>query len=205
MRQLVQTLAVFAAAAGVNTGNVAIEQRTSFFTRRFGPRAWYVHLALVLPVWGGFLLQLRRVGRSVHWPLPRAAQPLGTLLLLAAGGLWLTAFTELGPRRTGNGNLFGRGSQAPVTGGVFRHRTNPMYDSYVLALVGLALRTRNAVYLLLAGEALLLCHGIEAPVENRPLAARHLRPAPLSVAAVTLLAARRAARAGRAGPASHPR
>jgi protein-S-isoprenylcysteine O-methyltransferase Ste14 len=165
------TVALFAAAAAINTASVALEQRRRLFTRRFGRRGWYVHLALVLPAWIGVLLQVRRVGRHVRWPLPPALQPVGTLLLGAAGALWIAAFARLGPTRTGNGNVFGHGRQEPVTGGVFRFRANPMYDSYVLALLGLALRTGNAVYLLLAGEALVLCHRIEAPIENRPLAA----------------------------------
>jgi len=169
---LMRTVAAFAVAAGINSADVAIEQRSRIFTRHFGRRGWYIHLAIVLPAWIGVLLQMRRVGRHVQWPLPQALQPLGMLLLTAATGFWLAAFTELGPVRTGNGDLFGHGSQEPVTGGVFRYRSNPMYDSYVLALVGLALHASNAVYLLLAGEALVLCHGFEARVENRKTVAQ---------------------------------
>ena len=47
-----------------------------------------------------------------------------------------------------------------------------MYDSYALALTGLALQRANAVYLPLAGASLLLLNQIEARIENRGVADR---------------------------------
>jgi protein-S-isoprenylcysteine O-methyltransferase Ste14 len=167
---LARAMAALALATGANTGSVVLQQRTGFLTRRFGRRGWYVHLALVLPLWGRFLSLLRPIARRQCWLLPAPLRPLGTPVLVAAGALWLAAYAKLGGARTGNGNLFGHGDTAPVTGGIYRFRANPMYDAYVLALVGLALRTRSAAFLVLAGEAALLCHGIEARAENRAIA-----------------------------------
>jgi protein-S-isoprenylcysteine O-methyltransferase Ste14 len=169
MRRLLITMGAFALAAGVNTASVAVQQRFSLLTRRFGRRGWYVHLAIVIPPWTGFLILLPGLGRCVRWPLPRHLRLLGAPLLVIAAILWLLAFGQLGPTRTGNGNVFGRGSQEPVRGGIFRVLRNPMYDSYVLAFIGAAFRSLNGVYLLLAGEAYILCHQLEARVENRPV------------------------------------
>lgn len=173
MRRLLVAMSAFAGAASLNTASVALQQRSAFLTRRFGRRGWYIHLALVLPAWLGFLLSLHGLDPRTRWSLPAGVRPLGTPVLTMASVLWLTAYAQLGGTRSGNGNLFGHGSQALVTGGIFRFRQNPMYDSYVLALIGQALRRRNATYLLLAGEAAVLFYGIEARVENRGLRAVH--------------------------------
>ncbi len=167
MQRLLVTLLAFAAATGVNTASVALQQRRACFTRWFGRRGWYAHLALVLPAWGTFLALLLGLGRAVRWPLPQRARPVGTAALAVAALLWLLTFHQLGAARTANGDIFGHDSRPPVRGGPFRFRRNPMYDSYALALVGLALHRANAVYLPLAGASLLLLNQIEARVENR--------------------------------------
>ena len=169
MKRLLATAFALAAAAGINTASGALQQRAAVLTRRFRRRGWYVHLALVVPPWAAFLLLLRGLGRQVCWPLPPCVRPFGAPVLAAAGALWVAAFAQLGGATTGNGDLFGHGKRTRVTGGIFRVRRNPMYDSYVLALVGLALRRANAAYLLLAGEAIVLLHGVEARVEGRSL------------------------------------
>lgn len=167
-RWLTLTLAAFALAAGVNTASVALQRRTGFLTRRFGRWGWRLHLALVLPPWGVALALLPGLGRRICWPLPRALRPLGLPLLAGAALLWWSAFRLLGAARTGNGDAFDVVNARPITGGIFRWLANPMYDSYVLALLGAALRTRNGVYALVAGELYLLLHQMEARVENRP-------------------------------------
>lgn len=167
MRRLVLTSLALAVAALTNTASVVLQQRGRYLTRWFGRRGWYIHLTLVLPFWAAFLATLPGAGDRLRWPLPRRLSGFGTLLLGAVAVLWLASYRQLGGTRTGNGNIFGHGSPARLRSGVFRVRPNPMYDSYVLALIGIALRRRNAAYLLLAVEAALLCYGMEAHAENR--------------------------------------
>jgi protein-S-isoprenylcysteine O-methyltransferase Ste14 len=169
IRRLVLTMSTFALAAGANTASVAVEQRWSLLTRWLGRRGWYVHLGIVVPLWALFLALVPGLGRYVSWPISGRLRPLGTVLLGAAALLWLLAYRQLGGARTANGNIFGHGSRARVDGGVFRILRNPMYDSYALALAGLALRRGNSVYLLLAAESFLLLNQVEARVENRLL------------------------------------
>lgn len=170
MRRLVLTLGMLVLATCVNTASVAAQQHGHYLTRWFGRRGWYVHLALVLPPWLAFLALLPGLNRHVHWPLPRAGRRYGGLVLALAGVLWVLAYRALGAARTGNGNFFGRAPDAPVDSGLFRLRTNPMYDSYTLALVGLALIRQNAAYLPIAAASIPLLHGLEAGIENRPFA-----------------------------------
>jgi protein-S-isoprenylcysteine O-methyltransferase Ste14 len=176
MRRLLLTVAIFALAAGANTASVAIEQRWSLLSRWFGRRGWYVHLGIVVPPWALFLALVPGLNRHVSWPLPARLRSPGTVLLGAAALLWLLAFRRLGGARTANGNIFGHGSQERVEGGLFRVLRNPMYDSYALALAGLAFRRRNAAYLLLAAESYLLLNQMEARVENRRLPALRAEP-----------------------------
>lgn len=175
MRRVLLTSVVFAAATALNTGSVALQQRHAVLTRRFGERGWYVHLALVLPAWGVFLSHLRGLNARVRWPLPPLVRPLGLPVLGTAVALWLLAYRQLGGARTANGNIFGHGPTSRLEGGLFRFVDNPMYLSYVLAFVGLALRRTNAVYLVLAVESYLLCYQVEARAENRLLPDRQRR------------------------------
>lgn len=169
MTHLLLTMAAFALAAGINTGSVALQLRTGLLTRRYGSKAWYVHLAAVTPAWLLFLYLLSNIGRHRGWALPEQLRPAGIFILVIASGLWLWAFTQLGPERTANGNIFGRGPAEPVDKGPFRLLRNPMYDSYLLAFVGLALWKANAQYFLLALESYLLLNVLEARVENRAI------------------------------------
>ncbi|MHB8573939.1 MAG: methyltransferase [Dehalococcoidia bacterium] len=178
---LARAMAALALATGVNTGSVVLRQRTSFLTRRFSRRGWYVHLMLVPPPWGWFLSLLRPIARRQRWLMPAHLESLGNPVLAVAGALWLGAYAKLGGARTANGNPFGHGNAAPVTNGIYRLRANPMYDAYVLALIGLALRNRNAAFLVLAGEAAVLCHGIEARAENRAISRATVGPIDVQV------------------------
>lgn len=168
MTHLVVTTVVFALAAGINTASVALQQKTSIFTRRFGPSAWYVHLAVITPGWLAFLFLVAGVSRHFRWALPDLLRPAGVALVLAAVALWLIAAIQLGPERIANGHFFERGPRTALGTGLFRWLRNPVYDSYALAFVGVGLASANGVYLLLAGESYLLCNLMEARVENRP-------------------------------------
>ncbi len=169
MTHLLRTMAVFALAAGINTGSVALQLRTGFLTRRYGNKAWYLHLAIVAPGWLVFLYLVSDLGRHRGWPLPQQLRPAGILILGLSCALWLWTFALLGPERTANGNIFGHGPTEPVDEGPFRYLQNPMYDSYLLAFVGLALWKANAQYLLLVLESYVLLNLVEGSVENRAI------------------------------------
>src|SRR5688500_8741878 len=100
MRRLLQVMAVFAFAAGVNTASVAVQQQYGWLTRRFGSRGWEVHLALIAPPWLWFLWLLSRLDRQVRWSLPHRLRFLGLPLQLAAATIWVLAFVRMGPIRT---------------------------------------------------------------------------------------------------------
>jgi protein-S-isoprenylcysteine O-methyltransferase Ste14 len=158
-------------AAGVNTLSVAWQQEREWLTRRFGSRAWYVHLAIITPIWGLFLLLQGRLGSQVHWPLAPELKPAGVALGTLGVALLLGTSWQLGLTRTFNGYFFGRGRQEPVSGGVFRWLRNPIYDSFLVLFVAEAFGLGNAVYLILAAESFLLLNQLEARVENRPFRA----------------------------------
>jgi protein-S-isoprenylcysteine O-methyltransferase Ste14 len=166
MRRLLLSLALFTTATLVNTGSVALQQRTAWLTRRFRRRGWYAHLALIAPAWLAFLVSLPILHERVRWPLPRALRPAGNICLVVAAAVWMPAFAALGPVRAANGDQFGRARRLRIRHGIFRSLANPMYDGYALAFIGTALRSGNAVFLPLAGTSYLLLNQIEARVEN---------------------------------------
>lgn len=172
MSDLFLTMVAFALAAGINTASVALQLRTGFLTRRYASNAWYVHLAIVTPGWLLFLYLVSILGRHRGWPLPEQLRPAGLLIVAVSGALWLWTFAQLGAERTANANIFGRGPKQPVDSGLFRYLENPMYDSYILAFVGLALWKANAQYLLLALESYVLLNLVEARIENRAIATK---------------------------------
>lgn len=171
MTYLLLTIAIFAFAAGVNTGSVAFQQRTRWLTRRFGRGAWWVHMALVSPGWALFLNLEVQLGRHLVWPLPAVLWPLGLGLLVLAAVLFAASSSQLGLRRTCNGYFFDSEPPQPVSGAVYRWLENPMYDSFWIAFVGLALIEANAAYLALAVASYLLLNRCEAKIENGPFAA----------------------------------
>jgi len=168
MTYLLLTVGLFALAAGVNTGSVALQQRTGWMTKRFGGGAWWVHLAVVTPGWALFLFFETQLGRHLVWPLPAVLAPLGWGLLVVAAVLFAISFLQLGIRRTFNGKFFEAGSPSAVRGLLYRWLRNPMYDSFWISFVGLALSQANAAYLVLAVASYLLLNRLEAGVENRP-------------------------------------
>ena len=172
MTYLLLTVALFGLAAAINTGSVALQQRTDWLGRRLGRRAWWVHLAVVTPGWAAFLYVQSQLGHHLDWPLPRGLWPLGWALLAVAVGLVAASFLQLGPRRTFNGAFFDSGTADAVSGATYRWLENPMYDGFWLSFVAIALIEANAAYLVLAAASYLLLNRFEARVENAPFAAR---------------------------------
>lgn len=141
--------------------------------RRFGAKAWYVHLGFALPARGAFIAMVADLGRSVRWPLPGEFVDAVLGLVLISVGLWIAACFQLGPERVANGYFFGRGPTEPVEGGVFRWSRDPMHDSYFRMFLDFVLAKANAAYLLIAAGSFLF-NLFEARVENRP----YRRPEP---------------------------
>src|SRR5216684_4061407 len=96
---------LFAVAVGVNAGSVALQQRTQLFTRRFGARAWHVHLGLVMAAWAAFVLTLIDHGVHVRWTLPHALHPAGVAVLAVSAALCRSGVGDQQCRllRTGGG------------------------------------------------------------------------------------------------------
>jgi len=159
---------LFAMASGINTASVLFEQRNRWLTSRFGARAWPVHMAIITPGWVAFLTFETLLGNWVHWDLPEVLRPAGVVRAIGAGALFAASILQLGIRKTFNGYFFASTDSAPVSGGIFRWLANPMYDSFWLAFVGIALFRANAIYLVLAAASYLLLNRCEATVENRP-------------------------------------
>jgi len=159
---------LFAVASGINTASVVFEQRNRWLTSRFGDRAWPVHMAIITPGWVAFLIYETLLGSWVHWSLPEVLRPAGAVIAIGAGALFAVSVLQLGIRKTFNGYFFGSADSAPVSGGVYRWMANPMYDSFWLAFVGIALLRANAIYLVLAAASYLLLNRCEAKFENRP-------------------------------------
>ena len=168
MTHLLLAVALFALAAAINTGSVALQQRTDWLGRRFGRGAWWAHLAIVTPGWAAFLYVQVQLGQHLVWPLPAGLWPLGWALLLLAAGLVAGSFLQLGLRRTFNGAFFDGGTPIPVSGAAYRWLQNPMYDGFWVSFVAIALIEANAAYLVLAAASYLLLNLFEARVENAP-------------------------------------
>jgi len=166
--RLSTAMAALACGAGINTASVAIQARHRLLTRWFGDHAWHAHLVLITPAYVWFVLSLICLEHGVRWPLPWRFRGLGAMLIAGAATVWGLAYRQLGPKRTANGYFFGITDEQPVRAGVFKWLRNPMYDSYVAALAGLALLSGNAAYLALAAEAFVAFNIVEARVENRP-------------------------------------
>ncbi len=186
IRRLLLALLAFAVAVIVNTTSVELQQRHRWLTRWFGPKDWYVHLALIAPGYLWFFRALKDLGGTVRWPLPAAWQRFNQPVLAASTLLWLEAYRQLGLAGMLNRNFFSGGSTRAVRGGMFRWFRDPVYVSYVLAFVGWALRRRNAVYLLLAAESWLLLNVIEAKVENRSFESWKVRRVSIALTAIAL-------------------
>lgn len=155
---LILTLAV-----ALNSLSVAVEGGSGALSRAFGPRAWTVHAALVVPAWVWFLLSISRV------PPARRRIPPGLALvgLVSEGaGLALVArgFRRLGPAAAVNGDLFGLVERKPVdpVWGVLK---DPVYTGYAAWLAGWALRTGRLSLVPVAAQMFVLLT-LEARVED---------------------------------------
>lgn len=172
---------LLAFSVGVNTADVAAEQRWRLFTRVFGRGARLAHAALILPPW---ILFLRSLGSLPARQLKigeRTARRWGAPLTAAGIGLSVAGFKELGPGALVNQDQFAAAPRRSTSGiyGLFRH---PIYVGYSLAMAGWAVRRRSVSGLALALEMYALLLLVQAPVEARALSPRpRRRPSPVGL------------------------
>lgn len=164
---------LLAAAVGVNTTAVTVEQRWRPFTRAFGRRAPLAHGALILPPWILFLCSLRAIPVKQLKVRERAARGCGSLLMLAGIAFCAAGFKELGPGALVNQDQFTAAPRAS-TSGIYRVFRDPIYIGYSLAMAGWALRRGSLAGLALALEMYVLFTSVEARVEARALGRRQL-------------------------------
>lgn len=171
MSSLKLSAAALALAAGVNTLSVASQLRWRYLERLAGRRAWSLHLALITPAWTLFAASLPRLGDDPRLAL-RPRRRLGLAMLGLGGYLWLASAKEIGMTRVLNGDAFGAAPPRRLRTGPYRWLADPIYDSYALALGGLAMVTGRGAYALLGLESLVVLNFIEARVESRSFSRR---------------------------------
>ncbi|WP_343602214.1 methyltransferase [Mycobacterium sp.] len=162
MGYLLLTCVMFALAIGVNSGSVFVQKRFEFYNRRH-INGWLLHSLVILPCWAIFVYLL--VNLNSHYLLRFPAVPVvGYIFFALATLLFGLAIREIGWQSLANGNWFGRGKMAHV--GIFKFLKNPIYDSYLLAFIGVALTRGNAAYLVIALESYIGLNVIETRLEQ---------------------------------------
>lgn len=171
MKRLAASAAALLIAAGLNTASVGAQLRWQTLERFGKRRAWKLHLALITPPWLLFLASLPGIRTDPRLQFaPR--RMLGAAAVLAAAALWLAAVREIGTARVLNGDAFGTAPPRRIVSGPYRLLRNPIYDSYALALAGVAMLTGAGGYLALSLESLVVLNVVEAVVEERALPRR---------------------------------
>ena len=110
----------------------------------FGRRAWSAHKIVLSIVWGTWLVSLIGLQYS-EFRLDSSYNLLGIGLLLYAGFVLHSALSQIGVQALSNGNFFGR--ELRKLGGIYNYMNDPIYHSYVVALLGLGLLTGVATFL----------------------------------------------------------
>lgn len=146
----------------VNTLTVYLH-RTRGIYQRFGKRAWLTHQIIIsgfwiLPIFGGFGL------RYSQFELPVTYASLGIAIMLFALGLFVSAVAEIGTQGLANGNFFGKPLRK--LGGIYKVINDPIYLSYAIWYVGLALATGRLTFFIMAGICVIGLMGVESRIEQ---------------------------------------
>lgn len=155
------TCTIFAIATGINSISVYVQKRFRFYNR--WRNSWLLHSLVILPFWAIFMYLLLNLNN--HYILHFHALPAaGYVLLILATLMFGLAIHEIGLRSLLNGNWFGR--VKILHGDIFNLLKNPIYDSYLLAFIGVGLADGNAAYLILALEGYIGLNLIESRIEQ---------------------------------------
>lgn len=163
MTSLQLAILLFAIAVTVNSVCVYAQKRHHIYGH-FGHWGWAMHIVLLTILWSAVVVAAGQLHSSLHWSLPALARYVGYISALAASLLFLASAKNLGMGTVLNGNFFGHGKKA--SGGTFGFLKNPMYDSFVLAFIALALVFSEGGYLVLAVESYIGLNVIQSSVEQ---------------------------------------
>lgn len=134
-------------AITVNTFTVHSQKKYKIYNKYFGKSAQVVHVAIISVVWGAFVLAAYNLNQS-DWRLLQAYPLGGAALLLLALVIFVAAYVQIGSDGIVNANFFGK--KTKKLQGIYNFMPEPMYVSYTLLLLGLAVRTGIKGYFLLA-------------------------------------------------------
>lgn len=138
------------------------------------PGGGVANAGLIRPPW--VYLASIGLGLLVHilWPvrwLPaRAAMPIGVVVVLVAGGLFISSVRTL--RKAGTPVPGNRPTSAMVRTGPYAFSRNPIYLAFTLLQAGIAAGVNSAGVLLMLAPALALMMLVVIPREERYLEAR---------------------------------
>ena len=140
MRDLLITGLLVVLCVGVNSTLVYMQKINHFYDKLFGKRGLVVHGVIIIALWVGFFSYVTSSivnsgNLSNHLLLLIIASFAGVL----SAYLFITSLKLLGPGSLVNANFFVQKKQKVIIAGIFRYLDNPMYISFELYIVSLAL------------------------------------------------------------------
>lgn len=124
---------------------------------------WLWHSLVILPAWILFVYLL--ISLNNHYVFQfNGSMVGGYIIFIVATLLFGFAINTIGLQSLANGNFFGRG--IITNSGPFRLLKNPIYDSYFLVFIGLALIGSNAAYFIIALESFVGLNILESHIES---------------------------------------
>ncbi len=144
-------------------------QRNQAISIKTRKRAWRLHILINGNLWRLLFLWVIAVQLYFFKGISFAWMPFSILLIGA--GLWLaiSAHVKLGGFEGGMGKIFffPNNSKGWIKDGLYRYLGNPIYDGFVLILIGLGILLGAIENYYLALTSFILLNGILAFIESR--------------------------------------